>query len=147
MVITLAHRWGLTAGAYNKYAYIFDKELPVVITCDGGTLTQACYVRDVIKFAHQNQLKGADWYGNVKVTVVDENTIKVLPKQGIQIMDGFPTNSLFDVMNLIQDNKIQNGYKTFISDDLDELKAVCDALGWEYIDHGNKLVELHQKDG
>jgi len=142
----MAHRWGLTLGAYNKYAYIFDKELPISITVQSGTLAQASYIRDVIRFAHENNLKGADWYGQVKVTTKDGTTITIIAKQTTAVLESYSTSSLLDIISLHQSAAIQNGYKTYIQDELAELDPVCEALNLTYIHHGNNLVEFTALD-
>ena len=138
----MAHRWGLTLGAYNKYAYIFGKELPISIIVQSGTLAQASYIRDVIRYAHENNLKGADWFGQVKVTTKDNNTIWVTPKKSAVVPDSYSSSSLLDIISMHQSAVLQNGYKTYIQDELTELDSVCEALNISYIDHGNSLVEF-----
>lgn len=73
----------------------------------------------MLRFASDQQIKGCDCYGRVKVVAQGANTIMILPKKnGVEILDNYPTNPMLDIISMASANELPNGYKTHMQDDL-----------------------------
>lgn len=142
----MALRWGLTAGAYTKYAFIFKYDLPATIKLPGSSISQACYIRDAIRFAHENGLKGGEWFGQVKVTPVDEGVqISYKSVAATQITEMYPTHSSFELISLAP--TITDGYTCYISkEDQEELPNLASSLKLTYQHLGNNLFTLSKEE-
>ena len=74
-----AMRWGKTAGAYEIFAHIFGRELPIVIECN-SPLSRAANIRDAIHYAYDNSLSGGEWYKKVTVSPQENCTVIIKAK-------------------------------------------------------------------
>jgi hypothetical protein len=138
----MAFRWSKTLSAYNQWAFIFEKELPFEIEVDQSSLTISAYLRDIISYANENQLKGADWYKKVTVTPINENTIGIRMKRNQAQVNTYPSKSIFEVMEMAQNGEMRVGYKFISVAPLDELEELLDSLDVHYRDLKNNLVEI-----
>jgi len=137
----MATRWGLTAGAYKKWCFIFDKPLPVVITTN-SPISDASYVRDVIRYANMNNLKGANWFNNVKVSAAEDGTLVISHRNGG--MEVYPKLNIFEFIRTIQDNEYKDGDRFIVLDGHLAAKQVCENLQLSIIHLGNDVVEIRR---
>jgi len=145
----VALRWSKTRGAYDKWEYIFSKQIPFNLQIPQGTaLSQASNIRDVITFAHENGLPGADWYKKVKVTVIDAFNLQVTWKnkqvEDAQAPPKYPMRNIFDLLELESKGNLYSGYRCRISDSLAFVSETLGKLGYEVFEIENSIVELKE---
>jgi hypothetical protein len=138
----MSFRWGKTINAYKKWAFIFDREPPFEITTEQSSLSVSSYLRDVISYAHENSLKGADWYRKVIISPTDKNTIQIRFKHPATGASDYPVLSVFDLMNLLQNKKLKVGMKFYSQQELNEVTEVLELAELSVIEHGNDLLEV-----
>ena len=138
----MSYRWGKTLSAYNKWAFIFEKELPIELEVEQSSLTVQIYIRDIISYAHENNLKGADWYKKVTVSATGLNTIFIKMKKNHAKVNTYPSKSIFEVMEMKQMGELISGYKFISTAPMDELEELLESLGVTFRDLQNNLVEI-----
>lgn len=139
-----ALRWGKTDGAYRKYSYIFSKPLPFKIVST-SPISEATYIRDVIAYAHQNDLPGKEWFKKVTVSPQEDNTVLVKAKKGTDLdsITKYPTNTVFDLLQMLGDEKIENGYRCHTTESLPELQQMLAGFEkWDLIPLDKHTVEF-----
>lgn len=136
----MALRWGLTQGAYEKYAYIFERNLPAKISVK-SPISEASYIRDVIRYAHENSLKGATWYGKVKVSAYDQDTI-IISQRGHDDLTKYPQHTVFDLLTMQELGHLPSPYTCIIFDSVDAVVAVFKELGYEIIPIDNRTITI-----
>ncbi|MDY0206237.1 MAG: hypothetical protein RBR82_06380 [Pseudomonas sp.] len=134
-------RWGLTEGAYRKWAFIFDKDLPAEIIVKKGAISQASYIRDVIRYAAENNLKGGDWLKAVQVTATSETTIAITKKAKIGIQN-IPSLSPMELLTYFNEGKLTNGFKFFFPEGQDEMAQIAISLGINFVHKGANVMEI-----
>lgn len=139
-----ALRWGKSEGAYRKYSYIFSKPLPFKID-SLSPISEASYIRDVIAYAHANDLPGKEWFKKVTVSPQEDNTVLVKPKRGTDLdtITRYSTNTIFDLLQMLGEEKMQNGYRCNITDPVEEVQEML--LGftkWEVFELDKHTVEF-----
>ncbi len=139
-------RWGLTEGAYRKWAFLFDKDLPTEIHVPKGALSHAGYIRDVIRYANENNLKGQDWFGAVQITATSDRTITIIPKGKISIAN-LPSLSAMELLNYYNQGKIVNRFKCYFPDGEEELAHIATSLNLQYVSKGNNIFEFYETEG
>jgi hypothetical protein len=136
------YRWSKTINAYQQWAFIFEKELPCEIITEQAALTAMTYVRDVIAYAHANNLKGADWYRKVTVSAIGTHTLYLRLKAKTVTVNTYPSKSIFEIMGMIQDGALPVGYKFISLAPMDELTELLDSLDVSFRIVENNLVEI-----
>ena len=116
----MSYRWGLSHNAYQHWSFIFDKELPIEIETEQSSISVAGYLRDVIKYAHQNKLKGADWFKKVTVSPITKDLVRITMKKRYVKINNYPTHGIFDLMEMFQSGQLEEHYKFVISDDCND---------------------------
>lgn len=133
-------RWALTVGAYNKYAYIFNNELPCKVKVK--SLSQVAVIRDVLTYARDNNLKGGEWCDKVKVTAVEGPAAYITNKANKSAtLDIYSSKSLFEILELAQEGKL-SGVTCYMTDGIDALADLAVSLNFTYMKQGNNLVSF-----
>jgi len=109
----MALRWSKTPGAYKRYRNIFERSLPVELPTD-SPISHAGVIRDVIKFAAENNLPGGNWYKAVVVSP-QEGRVIIREKKHKTVEITYPFESLFSLLSKLQEGSIADGYR-FTSD-------------------------------
>lgn len=135
-------RWSKTLSAYNQWAFIFEKELPLEVTTKQSALVVVTYIRDIITFAAENNLKGSEWYRKVTVSAIGTNTVTVRTRANQPRISTYPSKSIFEVMEMAQTGGLVSGYKFVSSAPMDELAELLESLSVEFRDLKNNLVEI-----
>lgn len=142
----MAYRWSLTQGAYDKYSYIFEQTLPAKIIVNAA-ISEASYIRDVIRYANENNLKGADWYKKVKVSAQDQHTIIIADKVARNSATTYPQNTIFDLINMHELGSMPNPYTCYLLDGISTVQSVLEDLGYEVIPMSNNVAQIRRPDG
>lgn len=138
-------RWGLTEGAYRKWAFLFDKDLPTEIHVPKAALSHAGYIRDVIRYAKENNLKGQDWFGAVQITATSDRTITIIPKGKISIAN-LPSLSAPELLDYYNQGKVINRFKCYFPDGESELAHIATSLNLQYVSKGNNIFEFYETE-
>jgi len=146
----MALRWSKTPGAYKKHRSIFLQPLPAELKTD-SPISLAGVIRDVIRFAAENQLQGGNWYRKVTVSPeVGKVIIKEKKQKLVEIT--YPFESLFSLLAKIQEGTITSGY-IFTSDTpVKRLNETLVKLKFKSVDHTmylqlEQLEQLTEKEG
>ena len=123
-----AHRWSKTIAAYHKWSYIFDHDLPYDIPTTKSSLSIAMYIRDVISFAHEHNMKGKEWYKSVTVSATSEHNIRISLK--VKASDAiFPTLGIFDLIGMHSSGELKGGLVFTTEDSVDDIRDTLRDLG------------------
>jgi hypothetical protein len=142
-----ALRWGKTDGAYRKYSYIFSKPLPFKLDSN-SPISEAAYVRDVIAYAHENDLPGKEWYRKVTVSPQEDNTVLVKAKSGTDLEDvkRYDTNTVFDLLKMLGDETLKDGYRCHTTEPVEEVKTMLEGFEqWDLIELDRHTVQFNLK--
>lgn len=141
----MALRWGMTDGAYRKFSYIFSKPLPFKVEST-APISDASYIRDVIHYAHKNGLPGQEWYKKVIVSPQEDGSVLVRAKNAsgsLEASTKYETKTIFDLLRMVDQNTIEDGYVCHITDPYDEVKETLSAFSrYDILDLGNYTVEF-----
>lgn len=140
-------RWGFTEGAYLKFCHHFHKELPIIIPTNTPIAT-ASHLRDVIKYAHDNSLKGKELFGNVKVSPQANNTVKIYSKYNTATEMVLPTHTIFDLMAMLASPEgISHGYKAHMADGIVPVQEIVSSFPGYNVTHlHSDVVEFSRKE-
>ena len=141
----MAYRWSKSLSAYNKWKHIFDNTLPMELTCEkSNALSTATYIRDIITFANEHDLKGSHWYKTVMITALDEKTLLIRPKRSDSIiaMSTHPNKNVFDLLGMAQDKTLKIGYTFYTPEDVNDLLLTMQELGILFIHKGQGICEI-----
>lgn len=142
-----ALRWGKSEGAYRKYSYIFSKPLPFKIESN-SPMSEATYIRDVIAYAHQNDLPGKEWYRKVIVSPQEDGTILMRSRGNANLGDitRYPTNTVFDILKMMGDETITDGYRCHVTEPIYEVKTMLQGFDkWDIYELDKHTVEFRLK--
>lgn len=145
----MALRWGMSEGAYRKFAYIFSKPLPFKID-SVAPISDASYIRDVIHYAHKHGLPGRDWYKKVVVSPQEDGTVLVRSKTSQAFETLTPKHeikTIFDLLKMVDENTIKDGYTCYITDPVDEVKeTLAGFTKYDILEVGTQTITIKVKD-
>jgi len=138
-------RWGLTQNAYEKYKFIFDLNLPAKVKV--SSKAQVTYIRDVMRFAAENDLKGKDFYGKVKATVIDNDYVRLDYKIN-GITSTLDMVSVFDILDSYMKGKPMEGDFNIQENlsALDDVLETCEGLNYKKLPNGGVNLYMEKED-
>ena len=142
----MAFRWSKSLNAYEKWKFIFSKNLPLQLETQQSALTVSTYIRDVLWFANENNLLGKEWYKNVVISPIGETTILIQEKRSkgkrLETISAHPTHSIFDLIELAQSGSLKAGYTFLRIDDLEDITELLGQFNITMIDLGDNLCQV-----
>lgn len=144
----MALRWSKTEGAYRKWSFIFTKPLPFKVDSN-APISDASYIRDVIAYAHEHDLPGKDWYQKVTVSPVEDGTVLIKAKKGTDLEDTrkYPTYTIFDILKMLGDDEINNGFRCHITDKVIEIKEMLQGFEqWDVLELDPYTIEFRLRE-
>ncbi len=139
-----AARWGKTSGAYKKFCFVFDKDLPVVVHSN-APLSDAVFLRDVITYAKEHGLAGHNWYKKVTVSPQDNGTVIIkakpafAPELSTIVLKEY---SIFALIHAVDTHEIGIGDRCHCDDDVSDVNAALSSKGLQVRNYGGSLIEL-----
>jgi len=144
----MSYRWGKTIAAYQKWKHIFGQQLPIDIPlATENPIGIATIIRDVIWFAHRNNLKGGAWYGHVSVCARDRKLEIVQKSELKQTLALYHTYDIFGVVAMFDADRLIPGSRFYYSGDPVDLDALMLSLGVQYkLQSVSCLVDILAKE-